>query len=220
MQPTELPGHSSLHGWLLVAGLFPAAALVGRLVYDLGGLGVVYAIPLWGFYLGFLVVGTTHAVRSVRGDLPPLALGKGQRAALAFAIPVGLTASIMDCMGLEFRGCTTICNLLVQVASPALSALVLLQLATGRRGLLTAASALLLLFIVPNCVCYNPVNGPWIDLLGKSPACFAGSFAVSLLALGALRTGRMAVASITIVWLTNATMLAFFVGHHFYGVPW
>ena len=220
MKPEAPARDSALHGWLLVIGLVPAAVLVGRLVYDLGGLGVLYAIPLWGFYLGFLAVGTMHAVSAVRGNRSEAGLGKGQRAALALAVPVGLAASTMDCMGLEFEGCTTACNLLVQVASPVLAGIVLLHLATGRSGLLTAASAFLLVFLVPNCICYNPINGPWIDLMGRSPACFAGSFAVSLLALGALRTGRMTGVSIAIAWLTNATMLTFFVGHHYYGVPW
>ncbi len=220
MQRKQPSRDSALHGWLLVAVLIPVAVILGRLVFDFRGLDLVYAIPLWAYYLGVLAVGTTHAVSAVRRHASRGGLGQGQRVALALAVPVGLTASIMDCMGLQFRGCTTTCNMLVQVAAPVLSGLVLLQLATGRRGLLTAASGFLLVFLVPNCICYNPVNGPWIDLLGKSPACFAGSIAVTLLALGALRTGRMAGASIAIVWLTNATMLAFFVGHHYYRVPW
>lgn len=211
---------SRSHGWLLAAGMIPATILLGRLTLDLAGLGVALAIPIWIFFASFVVLGGAHAVMAVRGRGAASELGAGARTALALAIPTALLASVLDCMGLAFVGCTATCGFLMDVWSPVMGVLTVLYAVTARSGLLVAASAASFLYLVPNCVCYNPINGPWIDLLGRSPACFAGSFGVTLLALGALRTGRLLAPSLAVAWLATAAMLAFFVGHHFYGYPW
>lgn len=211
---------SRLHGWLLVVGWIPAAILLGRLTWDLGSLGVLLAIPIWIFYLGFLALASAHAVLTLRAGVRAEPRGAGVRYSLALVIPVAFLASILDCMGLEFVGCTGMCGFLMQIWAPLVALGALLFAVTGVGGILTALSAAALLFVVPNCVCYNPINGPWIDLLGKSPACYAGSFGVTLVALGALRTGRLFLPSLALCWLATLAMLAFFVGHHFYDYPW
>ena len=211
---------SRLHAALLFVGLIPAAILLGRLTWDLGSLGVLLAIPIWIFYLGFLALASAHAILTARGAVREEPRGAGVRYGLALVVPVAFLASILDCMGLEFTGCTASCTFLMQIWAPLIGLGALSFAVTGVTGLLTALSAAALLFVIPNCVCYNPINGPWIDLLGKSPACYAGSFGVTLVALGALRTGRLALPSLLLTWLATLAMLAFFVGHHFYDYPW
>jgi len=211
---------SRAHGVLLTLGLLPAAVLLLRLTLDLGALGVALAIPIWIFFLGFLALAGTHAVLTLRGRASPEPAGPRARLALVLVVPVAFLASILDCMGLEFTGCTAVCGFLMRIWTPLVTLVVLAFAVTGASVLLTAASAATLLFVVPNCVCYNPINGPWIDLLGKSPACYAGSFGVTLVALGALRTARLVGPSIALCWLATLAMLAFFAGHHFYDYPW
>jgi hypothetical protein len=74
--------------------------------------------------------------------------------------------------------------------------------------------------LIPNCVCRNPVNRWWIDLLGQSPACFAGGFAVLLTSASALASGRRVLAALALSWSIVATLLAFWIGHHYYRFPW
>lgn len=211
---------SRAQGWLLTIGLLPAAVLLGRLAWDLGGLGAWLAVPIWGFYAAFLWLGSAHALSAWRSREAEAALGVGLRCGLAAVIPVALLASMLDCMGLAFVGCTSTCGFLMRVWSPLVGALAIAFAITGRRGWLVVINAAILLFVVPNCLCSNPINRPWIALLGRSPACYAGSFGVSLIALGALGSGRYTVPSLVTAWLATLTMLAFFVGHHFYGIPW
>lgn len=211
---------SRAQGWLLAFGLIPGAVLLGRLAWDLGGLGVWLAVPVWGFYAAFLGLGSAHALLVLRSSEAEVPLGVGPRWGLAAVIPVALLASMLDCMGLAFVGCTSTCSFLMRVWSPLVAALAIAFAITGRRGFLVVLNVAILVFVVPNCLCSNPINRPWIALLGRSPACYAGSFGVSLIALGALRSGRFTVPSLAIAWLATLTMLAFFAGHHFYGIPW
>jgi hypothetical protein len=207
-------------GWLLALGLLPAAVLLGRLAWDLGGLGPWLAVPIWIFYGSFLVLGSAHALAALRGKEASAPLSTAKRVALGVVIPVSFLASMLDCMGLAFVGCTSICGFLMQIWAPFVGVLAVVHVLTGRRGVLVVMNAAIFLFVVPNCLCSNPINRPWIELLGQSPACYAGSFGVSLVALGALRSGKWTALSIAVTWLATLAMLAFFVGHHFYDYPW
>jgi hypothetical protein len=211
---------SRAHGALLLAGFLPAAVLLGRLTYDLGGLDPLFAVPVWGFYAGFVGFGAAHVVTALRGRSSPRPPGAFLRWTLILAAVMAPVASILDCMGLAFTGCTVMCTILMQGVTPVLGALILSFAVTGKSGFLTATSGAALLLLLPNCVCYNPINGFWIDAIGYSPACFAGAFGVVLLCAGALRTGTWGLLSAGMAWGAVVAMLGFFVGHHYFDWPW
>lgn len=207
-------------GVLLVAGFLASAVLVGRMALDLSTLDWSMAVVIWGCALSFLAITGTNVVSSLRGVKTSQELAWGKRLALAVVVPVAYLASVLDCMGLTFHGCTSTCSVLMQGVAPAAGALVLVHGLTAARGPLMAALAVSFGLLVPNCVCYNPVNAHWIDLWGRSPACFAGSHGVTLIAIAALHTGRLVVPSLWLAWGTTVAMLAFWVGHHYYEYPW
>ena len=210
----------STMGKLLLVGTLAAAVLLGRLTFDLARLDPLMAVAISVFYLGFLTVAGTNARHALRGSSPPRELGRRGRLALALAIPVAYLASVLDCMGLSFHGCTTTCSVLMRGVAPAVGTLVLVHAVKGRPGFLVAAFVLSFGLLVPNCVCYNPVNRYWIDLWGQSPACFGGSFGVTVLAVSALHTERWIVPSLVLAWGAVLAMLAFWVGHHYFDYPW
>lgn len=214
---TPLPP-SRLHGTLLAVGLAAGAVLLGRLAFDIGRLGIGFAVTIWTFYGVFVVIGSGLVVAALRGR--HAAVGRGARTALVLAIPGALLGTTLSCMGLTFIGCTPVCGFLMKAWSPLLSVLVLLFLVTRRDALLVATSALAFVLLVPNCVCRNPANSYWLNLLGESPACYAAAFGVIVLSLGALRTGRWVAGTIAVAWGAVTVMLAFFVGHHFFDFPW
>ena len=207
-------------GWLALVELVLGAALLGRLVFDLGRLHVAIAVCVGAFYAGFLVVGATNVRVLVRGEPTERALGRSARLGLAIAVPIALLASTLDCMGLEFDGCTPMCGLLTRGVAPAVAVLVVIHALTAGPTWLLAAAACALALLVPNCVCRNPVNRWWIGILGRSPACYASAFAVILLATAALGGGRLVRPALLCVWGVVAAQLAFWIGHHYFHVPW
>jgi hypothetical protein len=147
-------------------------------------------------------------------------MNKWTQIALVFAIPGAFLAASLGCGGLHFQGCTTVCSFLMKGWFPLISIVSITYVLTKWKGLLLALTPMSFVFLVPNCICYNPFNAWWIDLLGKSPACFGLSFAVSIIAVSALRTERHLGLSMALCWFANGGTLLFFVGHHYYSVPW
>ena len=98
----------------------------------------------------------------------------------------------------------------------------------GRRWIVTTRRAVeiglavgvALGFFVPNCTCRNPVNAWWIASLGRSPACYVSGVGVFLIASTALVTRRRVVSAALLAWGVVAATLAFWVGHHYFNVPW
>jgi hypothetical protein len=207
-------------GWLAGVALACAAIVLGRLVFDLGRLHVAIALCVGAFYLGFLWIVGANVADLLRGREASVEPGKALRWSLALAVPIAFLAAAMDCMGLTFVGCTAACGLLMHLVAPATAAGTLLFAATGARGWILAANLLALGFFVPNCTCRNPVNRWWMDLLGRSPACYASGVAVFLIASTALVSRRRVVPAALLAWGVVATTLAFWVGHHYFGVPW
>jgi hypothetical protein len=207
-------GRGLLLGWGL------GAVLLGRLAFDLGRLHPVMALAVGGFYLGFLVVVGLNARSLARGEASAQRPTRGRRVALGLAVPLALLASGLDCMGLELSGCTTTCGVLMRGVGPAIALLVGLHAVTGVRAWLPVSLLGSFALLVPNCVCRNPVNRWWIDLLGQSPACFAASFGVLLLAIAALASGRRVLPSLLLAWGVVTAQLAFWIGHHYYQFPW
>lgn len=207
-------GRGLLVGWGL------GAVLLGRLTFDLGRLHPVMAIAVGGFYLGWLVVLGANARSLARGQAPARRPGRSTRMALGLAVPLALLAAGLDCMGLELAGCTTTCGVLMRGVGPLLALLVGLHALTGVRVWLSAGLVGSFALLVPNCVCGNPVNRWWIDQIGRSPACFAASFAVLLLAVSALASGRRVALALGLAWGVVVAQIAFWVGHHYYHFPW
>lgn len=207
-------------GALSLVALAVGAILLGRLALDLGRLHVALAVCVWGFYAGFVVVVGSSVLHLVRGSPPGAPIASASRWALVIAVPVALLASVLDCMGLDFSGCTPTCAALTRFVAPAVSLLLVIHAVTGARGWILTASAASFALLVPNCVCRNPVNRWWIQLLGQSPACYAGAFAVILLVITALSTRRLVVPALALAWGVVAAQLAFWIGHHYFHVPW
>jgi len=206
--------------WLTGLVFAIAAVVIGKLALDLGRLNAVIGICVWGFYLGFLcVVGANVAALVCRTE-PCAEVARPARWALAAAVPISFLAAAMDCMGLEFVGCTSACGFLMHWAAPATALCTLLLAASGTRGWMLASNLLALAFFVPNCTCSNPVNRGWIELLGRSPACYASGVGVFLLASTTLVTGRRVLPALLLAWGVVVTTLAFWIGHHYFHVPW
>ena len=201
-------------------GFGVAIVLLGRLTLDLGRLHAAIAICIGGFYLGFLLVVGSNVLELVRGEAPGPELRRGSRWSLAIAVPIALLGSVLDCMGLGFEGCTPTCAFLMHVVAPIVAAAFLLHAATGARVWVLLAVLAALALMVPNCVCRNPVNRGWIELLGQSPACYASSVAVILLAGTTLAARRRVRLALALAWGVVTAELAFWIGHHYFHVPW
>lgn len=207
-------------GWLAFAELLVGAALLGRLVFDLGRLHAAIALCVGGFYAGFLVVTGANVRALVRGFPGDRALSRSARLGLGISVPVALLASTLDCMGLDFEGCTATCGFLTRAIAPAVALLVLIHAWTAGSAWLVPAAIAALALLVPNCICRNPVNRWWIGLLGRSPACYASAFAVFLLASTSLAARRFVRSALLLAWGVVLAQLAFWIGHHYFHVPW
>lgn len=207
-------------GWISAAGFLLAAMLLGKLAFDLGRLHAAIAAAVGGFYLGFLAIAGRNVLDLARGIPAGALLHARARWSLAVVVPLALLGSVLDCMGLGFESCAAMCGFLMRVAGPATSVLFLVHAVSGVRSALLAAGAISLSLLVPNRVCRNPVNRGWMELLGQSPACYASSFAVILLAGAALMSRRRIVSALLLAWGVVAAEIAFWIGHHDFRVPW
>lgn len=219
MQPTHLVAHRTF-AWLAALAFGVSVILIGRLVIDLGSLHVAIAVCVAVYYLGFLAVVGSNVRHLLRGAPAGPEIGAGARWTLALLVPLALIGSMLDCMGLSFTGCTPVCAFLMHFVAPAVSACVALHVATGRFAWLLAALVAGLALAFPNCCCANPANRFWIELLGRSPACFASSLGVFLLAATALATRRLVRPALLLASGVVLTEFLFWIGHHYYHVPW
>lgn len=206
--------------WLLAAGLVAVAVVLAPLAYDFGGTTPWLFLPTWTLYLGTLVIAGANILDALRGRRGQAEIGPWAWWLLALAIPVALLGSILDCMGLTFDGCSTSCTFLMTTWAPLSTVLVLVFAAVRRPELLAVLTTTSFVYLIPNCVCDNPVNARWIDWMGSSPACFATSFGVSVIASAALATRQRVGASIALSWAIVGMQAFFFIGHHYFNFPW
>jgi hypothetical protein len=211
---------SSALGWLTGVVFACAALVLARLTFDLGRLHLAIALCVGLFYLGFLWVVGANVASLLRAQEAGAEPSNALRWSLALTVPLAFLAAAMDCMGLSFAGCTSACGLLMHFGAPATAAGTLLFAATGARGWILASNLLALGFFVPNCTCRNPVNRWWMDLFGRSPACYASGVAVFLIASTALATRRRLVPAALLAWGVVASTFAFWIGHHYFDWPW
>ena len=185
-------------------GLLEANAVVGALAVVFGaallGLGCAGAIATW-----------------LAAETRP-ALSRSAQWAVLSAFPVALVGSAFDCGG--FSGCTALCGFLSTWWLVVLGAVLVAYLIRAAPATLLLLTILSFVLLVPHCCCDNCVNRPWIDLMGLSPACYAGSFGVGVVTVGAVASGRFVRVAGLAAWLTALALVAFAVTHHQFHWPW
>lgn len=139
---------------------------------------------------------------------------------LLAAIPLGFLASSLDCTGLSLQGCSPFCTFVKLVWIPLIAIVCAMYFFSGSQSLLTAIVAMSFVPLAPHCVCYNIGNGWWIDRLGTSPLCYAWGFVVSVIAVGALRSGANLRGSVILSFTIIAGATAFFISHDYFLFPW
>ncbi|HJQ26689.1 MAG TPA: hypothetical protein VKA60_22425 [Blastocatellia bacterium] len=201
-----------------------AAILLGRFAIDFVG-----AMPAWlgapfvllvAVALGVAALNIPARGREEKAERAEVKPGGAASVLLLLSIPLGFLASSLDCTGLSLAGCTPFCTFIKTVWVPLLAAASAAYLILRWPGLLPLMLAASAVPLVPHCLCFNPGNGWWIERLGASPTCYAWGFVVSLIAIGALRSGRR----VWLALLVNGAIIggatAFFVGHHYFHFPW
>jgi hypothetical protein len=211
----------SLQKWLLRLGLVVSAVLLIRFAIDFSkGMTWWLAAPFCLLVIAALAVGVGNVVsaRSERVTANPLREPK--RTLLLAAIPLGFLASSLDCTGLSLQGCSTFCSFVKLVWIPLIALVCATYSFRGKQVWLTAIAAMSFLPLFPHCVCYNVGNSWWIDRIGASPVCYAWGFAVSVIAVGALRPGVRSLPSLAVCYAVITGATAFFVAHHYLRFPW
>lgn len=208
------------HRWLVLITAAAVLIVYTRGTYDFSRFEPLVAVPVWLVFLGTFWLVATNLLTAFRGTETANAAGWWSRFALVAAIPVGLLASGLDCTGASLSGCSPVCSFLIKIWTPLVALAAAAYVVTGRPWLLTAVTAMCLVFLVPNCRCYNPMNSWWLHRLRLSPACFAASLWVGVIAITALSWRRLVPLAAVACWLINTILLGFFVGHHYFQFPW
>ena len=215
-----LQGRMAGSGWLMMVALAAGLAVVTRGTYDLSRLDPLLLFPVWLFFFFSLGLILANILLAFENAQPQKQLSPRIRAALVLAIPAGFLGAALDCMGLPLSGCTPVCMFLARGWFHLIVIAAVAYLVIGRSYLLSSITLLGFVYLIPNCMCYNPMNAWWLHHLKLSPACFGAGYWVSLIAVTALLWRRFTLASAIACWTINLALLAFFVGHHFYHVPW
>jgi hypothetical protein len=212
-----LPGW---HRWLVLAAIVVVGAIYTRGTFDFSRFDDRFLLPVWFVFLGSLGIVFANLVAAFRASQSTFTAGPWSRSALAAAIPVAFLAAGLDCTGASLSGCSPVCGFLVRIWTPAVAVAAAAYVITGRRWLLPVITVMCFPYMVPNCLCYNPLNAWWLHRFPLSPACFAASGWASLIAIVTLSWGRLVPLAVAACWLVNAVLLGFFVGHHYYHFPW
>jgi hypothetical protein len=177
------------------------------------------AAPFCLLVIVALAVGLTNVVGARR---PQVASGQPvkERTILVAVIPLGFLASSLDCTGLSAQGCSPFCTFVKLVWIPSIAVVCVAYFFARKEAWLTALIAMSFVPLVPHCVCYNLGNGWWIDRIGGSPLCYGWGFVVSIIAVGALRSGAHLWSSLVVCFAIIAGAGGFFVSHHYSHYPW
>jgi hypothetical protein len=146
---------------------------------------------------------------------------------LMLAIPLAYLAASLDCTGLSPVGCSAFCTFIKILWIPLLALVCLLWLlkparahGTGTSALPAAVLLMSLVPIAPHCICFNPGNGMWIEMIGASPVCYVWGLAVSVISVSAILSGKRILLSTLVCYAIISGALAFFAAHHFLHFPW
>ena len=214
------PDLPAAHRWLMLAAVAAGTVIFVRASVDVSAISGLLPFAVGLFFLASLAFVAANLGMGFRGSLSGVQIGSWTRIALGVAVPVGFTAAALDCTGASLSGCTPICAFLIRTWSPLMVVAVFAFLMTRQRWILSLMAAMGFVYLVPSCRCYNPLSAWWIDHLSLNPACFGAGFWVSVVAIAALSWGKLARASAAACWFLNSVLLGFFVGHHYYHVPW
>jgi len=211
-----------LQQWLLRLGVAISAVLLIRFAIDFSKeMPWWLAAPFWMLVIVALGVGAANAVSAGSGSLAiARRISDPKRALLIAAIPLGFVASSLDCAGLSIRGCSPFCTFVKLAWIPLLVVVCAVYFFNSRRGWLTALVVMCFVPLLPHCVCYNVGNGWWIDRMGASPLCYGWGFVVSVLVVGALRSGSNLHLTLAVSFTIIAGAFGFFVLHHYFQFPW
>lgn len=149
-----------------------------------------------------------------------ISVKKSEAILLTACVPLAFILMEMSCTGTPFLGCTRVCTSFRFSIIPA--SVVLLFLGIKRPQLNQFGVGLLFLTLIPNCDCYNPVNGIWIDFMGLSPMCFHSPFFISILAILARMNPPYKIILYLGMIIGLGIELWFYLGHHLHlhGAAW
>lgn len=182
--------------------------LLVRFAWDFGtGMDPLLGVPAALLSLAAIA----GIVLSLRG--PRVAPARPIAGLAVASVPLAFLASTLDCSGLSFDGCTTVCTVQKVVVLP------LVVVACVLRKPI-AILALSLAMLVPHCICLNVVNAWWIGALGASPMCFAWGFVAAVLGVATLEGRGRTWLSLGATYASTLGSTSFFVGHHYFHWPW
>lgn len=119
-------------------------------------------------------------------------------------------------MGLACGGCTKICKILL-VGAFLMLGLSIIEALYEKGAFIFLA--LCLFYAVPHCLCANPINRPWIEVIGYSPNCYAFSILGMTFAMLGLK-GIWPRFSLLMASIPAGAAIAFGIGHKLFGYPW
>lgn len=213
-EPPPSPGGERL---AVTAGLGVAAAICAVEGAALFGVGAPVQTASAAALLAVAAMAALLALLTARPRRSAAPPGRWLRAALIATVPLSYVVMSIACTGYLDVGCTRVCGLLRYTAAPLA---VLSLVAAGRDprfygyAVLAAATAL-----VPNCVCDNFLNHPWVGWLGASPMCYFFPFAVTLVAITGLR-GLYPRLCLAAAAAGSVGAAAIGLSHQLLGFPW
>lgn len=205
---------------LLASGIALSAILLLRFAWDLTtGMPLIVSGPFWFLVVASLAIAATNLAGGRRNP-EARSTPRSYRLFFLFAIPLGFLASSLDCTGLSLAGCTPFCTFVKTGWIPVMGLTALAYYWLETPALLGALAVMSFVPIAPHCLCYNAANAWWIDSIGRSPECYSWGLMVSVIAISSLRWARYPFLSMTVCIMIIAGSTAFFVGHHYFRIPW
>jgi predicted neutral ceramidase superfamily lipid hydrolase len=198
--------------WL--AGLVIAVTAVSYLL----NMTFRYQFLVWVIGIAFAAVAllALEWPRSFSGPLGEVP-GGGLRQFLVLAIPLAFVLDSQIC-GLGLKACSVVCNV-ISVALIGLGALIASRLYRDQPiGALLVP--MVILGLIPHCVCDAPINVIWQRLLGGyAPTCQVIPLTATLFSISALR-GRRTLWSAALVVVLLVVIAFIAVGNPLFGFPW
>jgi hypothetical protein len=176
-----------------------------------------YQWLVWGVAAVFAAVAllALEWPRAVRrpGEVP----GGRLRQLLLLSMPFAFVLSSQVC-GLGTRACNTACHV-INLSLIGLAAVTAIRLHRGR-SVGAFLIPLVVVGLVPHCVCHAPINLIWHGMLGGvAPTCEMVPLAAALFAVSALRGVRPR-SSTALVGAMFGVMVFIIVGGALFGFPW
>jgi hypothetical protein len=192
----------------------------------IGVTAVSYALNMtFRYQFLVLVIGIAFAAvallalewpRALRGPAGEVPRG-GLRQFLVVAIPLAFVLDSQIC-GLGLKACSVVCNV-ISVALIGLGVVIAYRLYRDQPiGALLVP--MVILGLVPHCVCEAPINTIWHAILGGyAPTCQVMPLVAMLFSIAALR-GRRTLLSAALVALMLVVIAFIAVGNPLFGFPW